>query len=133
MSWHYLEKEFHDHSDDIEGVNIHYVCTVLGETPDWENQRVTRYMPLVRSAARLRSQVTTAASSSAASDPAPIPLRKKVLKLPPQLHDLQRNTLTDTYLLHYYFEIFQDGYRRYSPLYTEEVVTGAASQSASQA
>jgi hypothetical protein len=127
MSWHYLEKEFYDHADDIEGVNIHYVCTPVGAIPDWENQRVTRYMPPVRPAPQLCSQTTADASSSAASSPAPVRLRKKILKLPQQIHDPQSNMLTDTYLLHYYFEIFQDGHRRYSPLYTEEVVTGTTS------
>jgi hypothetical protein len=125
MNWHYLEKEFHDHAEDIEGVNIHYVCTPVGETPDWENQRVTRYMP--------HSRTTTDTSLSAASGPAPVRLRKKVLKLPQQIHDPQSNLLTDTYLVHYYFEIFQDGYRRYSPLYTEEIVTGTAGPPAEEA
>ncbi|MBI3300751.1 MAG: hypothetical protein HYZ72_01535 [Deltaproteobacteria bacterium] len=52
MSWHYLEKEFYDYADDIEGVNIHYVWTPLGGVVDWENQRVTRFMPLVQPSAR---------------------------------------------------------------------------------
>lgn len=117
MSWHSLEKEFRDYADDIEGVNIHYVWTPLGDTPDWENQRVTRFMPSVQS-----SQTTP--------DPAPVGLRKKMLKLPEQIYDAQSDILTDRYLLHYYFEIFQDGSRHYSQLYTEEVATGVGSQRA---
>lgn len=117
MSWYSLEKEFRDYADDIEGVNIHYVWTPLGDTPDWENQRVTRFMPPVQS-----SQIT--------ADSAPIGMRKKVLKLPEQISDMKSHALTDKYLLHYYFEIFQDGSRYYSQLYTEEVATGVGSQSA---
>ncbi len=49
MSWYYLEKEFYDYADDIEGVNIHYVWTPLGGIADWENQRASRFMPLVQS------------------------------------------------------------------------------------
>jgi len=29
------------------------------------------------------------------------------------------------YLLHHYFDVFQDGYRLYSPLFSEAIVTGA--------
>jgi len=115
MSWYSLEKEFCDYADDIEGVNIHYTCTPLGDTPDWENQRVTRFMPPVQS-----SQATIAPASTG--------LRRKVLKLPEQISDTQSCTLTDRYSLHYYFEIFQDGSRHYSQLYTEEVATGISNQ-----
>ncbi|MGH7964492.1 MAG: hypothetical protein ACRERD_22215 [Candidatus Binatia bacterium] len=113
MSWHSLEKEFRDEADDIEGVNIHYAWTPLGDTPDWENQRVTRFMPPVQS-----SQVT---------GPAPTGLRKKILKLPEQISTALDGTPTARYLLHYYFEIFQDGSRHYSQLYTEEVAPGTES------
>lgn len=124
MSWYYLEKEFYDYADNIEGVNIHYVWTPLDGVPDWEHQRSTRYMPPVRPPAHLHVS-TPAFPFAPATHPAPPRLRKKILKLPQRIPDPSTNTVTDRYLLHHYFEIFQDGHRYYSPLYTEEVVTGA--------
>jgi hypothetical protein len=103
VSWHYVEKEFRDDADDIEAVTIHYLWTPFGGEPDWD-QRATLFMPRV---AR-RS-----------------PLRKRRLKMPRQIVDPASGTLTDQYVLHYFFEIFQDGQRHYSPLYTEEMPTGA--------
>lgn len=124
MSWYYVEKEFYDYADNIEAVNIHYVCTPLEGVPDWQHQRSTRYMPLVEprvSAPPARS----APALPSATHPAPPRRRKKILKLPQRIPDPSTHTLTDRYLLHHYFEIFQDGHRYYSPLYTEEIVTGA--------
>lgn len=126
MSWYYLEKEFYDYADDIEGVNIHYVWAPIGEVADWENQRATRFMPFVHPSAPQDSSSHTP-GGEVASSPAPR-LRKKILKLPQHLLDPQSDTLTDRYLLHHYFEICQDGHRHYSPLYTEEIVTGAGSR-----
>jgi hypothetical protein len=103
---HYqIEKWYYDYAENIEAVNIHYACTPLGEMPDWNNQRATRFLPLVESH-----------------------LRRKALKLPLRLLDARHGELTDCYLLHHYFEIFADGDTRYSSLYTEEVITGAGSQ-----
>jgi len=100
---HYqIEKWYYDYAENIEAVNIHYACTPLGEIPDWNNQRATRFLPLVESH-----------------------LRRKVLKLPLRIPDSNRSELNDRYLLHHYFEIFADGDTRYSSLYTEEIVTGA--------
>lgn len=122
MSWHYLEKEFQDYADTIEGVNIHYIWTPADGAPDWEHQRVTRFMPVVHS--------TLPEGHVAAPAPAPPGVqqprvRKKILKLPLRILDPRSGTLIDRYLLHHYFEVFQDGYRHFSPLYTEEVSTGA--------
>jgi len=117
MNWYYLEKEFYDYADDVEGVSIHYVWTPLGGIADWENQRATRFMPRVHPPA---SGVTSLA---------PTRLRKKILKLPQRIPDPESGNLTDRYLLSHYFEVFQDGYRYYSPLYTEEIVTGVGAQS----
>jgi hypothetical protein len=99
MSSHRVVKWFHDYADDIEAVNIHYVLTVLGDTPDWNSMRVTRYMPLVG-----RS------------------IRMKELRLPFFISDSQGRS-SNHYALHYYFEICQSGDRHYSPLYSEEVVS----------
>jgi hypothetical protein len=79
MAWHYLEKEFYDYADDVEAVNIHYVCTPHGSAPDWENQRVTRYMPVAKAVLQVNIQTGTISSTG---DPSTLPtrrLRKKVL------------------------------------------------------
>jgi hypothetical protein len=128
MTWHYEIKEYYDSADDIEGVNIHYLWTPLGGVPDWDNQRVTRFMPLVQPVTRPGNEVATDKHEHAT---APTPrLRRKILKLPQTILDPESGLLTDRYLLHYYFEVFQDGHRHYSPLYTEELSTGASSQPA---
>ncbi len=123
MTWHYEIKEFYDYADDIEGVNIHYLWTPLGGVPDWDNQRETRFMPLVQPPRYPGSGTSLAMTDSAASTA--VRLRRKILKLPQKILDPQSETQTDRYLLHHYFEIFQDGHRQYSPLYTEELHTGA--------
>ena len=127
MTWHYEIKEFYDYSEDIEGVNIHYLCTPLGGVPDWENQRVTRFMPRVQPSPSLGSEVPIGRIGGATA-PTTLRLRRKILKLPQQIPDPQSGRSTDRYLLHHYFEIFQDGHRQYSPLYTEELYTKAATQ-----
>jgi hypothetical protein len=100
MSSHRIVKWFRDYADDIEAVNIHYALTGVDETPDWNNARTTRYMPLVG-----RS------------------IRMKELRLPQSISDAQGHQ-TSHYALHYYFEVCQGGDRHYSPLYSEQVVTG---------
>jgi hypothetical protein len=108
---HYeIEKWFYDYAENIEAVNIHYACTPNGEIPDWNRQRATRFLPLVRHR-----------------------LRRKVLKLPARILDPASGELSGRYLLHHYFEIFADGDTHYSPLYTEEVFTGAGNLSAPEA
>ena len=124
--WHYREKEFHDSAENIEGVNIHYVLTPLSGAADWDNERATRFMPLVQS--RTFPRRDTPSTGVEFSDPPPLRLRKKILKLPRYIPDLQSGALTDRYLLHYYFEVFQDGHRRYSSLYTEEISTSTGVQ-----
>jgi hypothetical protein len=105
---HEVEKWFYDDAENIEAVNIHYACTPLGEVPDWNSQRATRFLPLIEAR-----------------------LRRKVLKLPVRILDANGGQLRDRYLLHHYFEIFADGDTHYSQLYTEEVVTGAGDLPAS--
>jgi hypothetical protein len=113
VSWYFVEKDFVDDADDIEGVNIHYAWTPLGSSPDWEHERATRYMPVIPWAA------------PATGAPGARRLRRKVLRLPMRILDADGRRLTDHYLLHHYFEIFRDGNRHYSEVYTAEVVTGA--------
>jgi len=101
MGSHRVVKWFSDYADDIEAVNIHFVLTALDETPDWNEARTTRYMPLVGKS-----------------------IRMKELRLPLSVAGSQGQP-SNRYTLHYYFEICQGGDRQYSPLYSEEVVTGS--------
>jgi hypothetical protein len=81
---HYqIEKWFHDYSENIEAVNIHYACTPLGGVPDWNSQRATRFLPVVEPR-----------------------LRRKAVKLPSRILDMSSGQLTDCYLLHRYFQRF---------------------------
>lgn len=132
MDWHYVEKEYADYADDIEAVSIHYVWTPIGGTPNWENQRITRYMPYVKVAAQLLETGNGQTASSEAAPPNQRPRRKKTLKLPLQIEDPTTGTLINRYLLHHYFEVFQDGHRQYSPLYTEEIIADPSSQTDGQ-
>jgi hypothetical protein len=105
MSSHRIVKWFRDYADDIEAVNIHYALTPVDGTPDWNNSRATRYMPLVGKS-----------------------IRMKELRLPLTVTD-DRGQPSNRYALHYYFEICQGGDRQYSPLYSEEVVTRVKNES----
>lgn len=125
MNWYYLEKEYYDYSDDIEAVSIHYVCTPLGGVPDWENRGLTHYMPVPKPISQVNGQTGTLPPPSDLSTPTNGRLRKKVLKLPPCLPDLEDGNESERYLLYYYFEVCQDGSRHYSRLYVEEVATNA--------
>ncbi len=98
MSCYRVVKWFRDYADDIEAVNIHYVLTPPGQTPDWNKMRVTRYMPLVGEMVRM-----------------------KELRLPFSILDTSGRPC-NRYTLHYYFEICQSGDRHYSPLYSEQVM-----------
>ena len=105
----HLEKVYYDFAPDIEAVSIHYVWTPIGEHPDWERERHTRFMPLVYAPVGLAVP--------------PAPLRRQMLKLPRCVAHPAMGEPTAKYLLHHYFEVFQGGHRRFSPLYTEEVDT----------
>ena len=73
-----VEKWFYDYADNIEAVNIHYACTPLGQVPDWNRQRTTRFLPLVETR-----------------------IRRKLLKLPARILDTDSGELRDQYLLHH--------------------------------
>jgi len=81
MTWHYVIKEYYDYADDIEGVNIHYLWTTLDGIPDWENQRVTRFMPRVQPPTPPGSRISVGTSAEDVV-PATARLRRKILKLP---------------------------------------------------
>jgi hypothetical protein len=103
---HEVEKRFYDYAEDIEAVNIHYAVTPVGELPDWENQRSTRFMPLVPDPAGETSR-----------------LRVRTLRLPGQI-ETETGQPTGRYLLHHYFEVCQGGSRHYSPHFSEVIETG---------
>lgn len=108
MNCHRVVKWFRDYAGDIEAVNIHYALTAISELPDWNRVRATRYMPLVGESVRM-----------------------KELRLPLSITD-SRGRPSNSYELHYYFEVCQGGDRRYSPLYSEEVVTGSTDRACGQ-
>ena len=102
-----VTKSFDDFADDIQAVTIHYVWSGIGEVPDWDQERVSRFMPASQS-----EEVET-----------PVRRRSRTLRLPARITD-QEGVLTDRYELHHYFEYWQGGDRHYSPHFTEEIVTG---------
>ncbi|HKN90669.1 MAG TPA: amidohydrolase family protein [Acidimicrobiia bacterium] len=107
MDAYEVEKEYWDDGPEIEAVNIHYLWTPVGEDPEWETHRVTRFMPPSRAEGAGRRH------------------RSRTLRIPARIPDPASGGLTDRFLLHHYFEIFEHGRRRYSPRYTEEITTGA--------
>ena len=61
MDAYEVEKEYWDDGPEIEAVNIHYLWTPVGEDPEWETHRVTRFMPPSRAEGagrRHRSRMT---------------------------------------------------------------------------
>jgi hypothetical protein len=101
-----VTKSFDDFADDIQAVTIHYVWSALGEVPNWEQERVSRFMPAAHSE----------------DEAAPVRSRTRTLRLPARVMTPE-GTLTDRYLLHHYFEYWQGGDRHYSPHFTEEIET----------
>jgi hypothetical protein len=98
---HYINKEFRDFADDIEGVNIHFLCTSGDSEADWQSDRVTRFVPLVEPG-----------------------IRRLRLKLPDKIVAPENGLPTSRYKLLYYFEVFRGGDRHYSQIYTEMIAAG---------
>ena len=96
MNYYFVDKEYRDFADDIEAVSIHYLCAANGAEPDWDQGRVTRFMPLVEPG-----------------------VRRLRLKLPVQLVDPQSGRPVSAYTLLYYFEVWRGGDRQYSQIYSE--------------
>jgi hypothetical protein len=125
----YIKKTYIDTEPGIELVNIHYTWTPVSEMPNWEAHRETRAMP--RGGVLVRGMGGTTLDESGqyvqtASDRIELPddgTRRKVLRLPKAIPDPATGGYTENYAFHYYFEIFQNGRRRLSSLYTEEVVS----------
>ena len=96
MNHRIIDKEYRDLADDIEAVSIHYLCVPSGADADWDNGRVTRFMPLVEPGVRRLS-----------------------LKLPVQMVDPRSGRPVNEYTVLYYFEVCRGGDRHYSQIYTE--------------
>jgi len=106
MNHRIVDKEYRDFADDIEAVSIHYLCVPSGAAADWDNGRVTRFMPLV--------------------DPG---VRRLSLKLPVQLVDPRSGRPVNDYTVLYYFEVCRGGDRHYSQIYTEAIRSAAKATS----
>lgn len=125
----YLKKTFVDTTPGIELVNIHYTWTPLGQMPSWQSLRETRAMPrggvLVRGmgGTTLDEQGQSVQTQAETIELPDDGVRRKILKLPNEILDEATGKFTDNYLLHHYFEIFRDGKREVSSLYTEEIAS----------
>jgi hypothetical protein len=125
----YLKKTFVDTTPGIELVNIHYTWTPLGQMPSWHSLRETRAMPrggvLVRGmgGTTLDEQGQSVQTQAETIELPDDGVRRKILKMPNEIFDETTGKYTDNYLLHHYFEIFRDGKRELSPLFTEEIVS----------
>jgi len=125
----YIKRAFADNEPGIEIVNIHYTWTPVGQLPDWEAHRETRAMPRGGVLVRGMGGTTVAESGDyvqTASERIELPddgIRRKVLRLPKAIFDSATNQYVENYAFHHYFEIFREGKREQSPLYTEEIVS----------
>jgi hypothetical protein len=126
----YIKKTFVDSEPGIELVNIHYTCTPLSETPNWEAHRETRAMP--RGGVLMRGMGGTTLDESGmaiqtAVEKVELPddgIRRKIIRLPKAIPAPSTpQGYTENYAFHYYFEVFRNGKREHSPLYTEEIVS----------
>jgi len=126
----YLKKTYVDNGPGIELVNIHYTWTPLSELPNWEAHRETRMVP--RGGVLVRGMGGTTLDESGemvqtASERIELPddgIRRKVLRLPNAIPDAAApGGYSENYAFHHYFEVFRDGKREQSPLYTEEIVS----------
>jgi len=126
----YIKKTFIDTEPDIELVNIHYTWSPLGETAHWDLHHETRAMP--RGGVLLRGMGGTTIDEhgqyqQTTSERIELPddgIRRKVLRLPKAIPDPAiPGGYTERYALHHYFEVFRNGKREQSPLYTEEIIS----------
>lgn len=125
----YIKKTYVDTSPGIELVNIHYTWTPLGEQPDWEVHRETRMMPRGGTLVRGMGGTTlddTGNYVQTDSYTVELPddgMRRKVIRLPKAIHDPATGEMTENYAFHHYFEVFKNGQRELSLLYTEEIIS----------
>ncbi|MGE0823833.1 MAG: hypothetical protein AB7G75_00935 [Candidatus Binatia bacterium] len=125
----YIKRTYVDNAPNLEIVNIHYTWTPLGQQPDWDAHRETRLMPRGGTLVRGFGGTTLDESGMAvqtASQTIKLPddgVRRKVIRLPFDIFDPAQQKYVEHYAFHHYFEIFRDGKREQSPLYTEEIVS----------
>ena len=125
----YMKRTYIDSEPGIELVNLHYTWTPLGEMPNWEAHRETRMMP--RGGVLIRGMGGTTVDESGhyvqtTSERIDLPddgVRRKIIRLPKALPDPATGGYTEHYAFHHYFEVFRQGKREQSPLYTEEIVS----------
>jgi hypothetical protein len=126
----YIKRTYIDAEPGIELVNLHYTWTLLGETPNWEAHRETRVMP--RGGVLIRGMGGTTVDESGqyvqtTSERIELPddgVRRKIIRLPKAIPSPSApDGYAEHYAFHHYFEVFRDGKREQSPLYTEEIVS----------
>jgi hypothetical protein len=125
----YMKRSYVDTQPGIELVNIHYTWTPVGQPPNWEAHRETRVMPrggvLVRGMGGTTLDETGNAIQTL-SQTVELPddgVRRKVIRVPSDIWDPAQNKHVENYDLHHYFEVFREGKRELSPVYTEEIVS----------
>jgi hypothetical protein len=125
----YAKKTFVDTLPGIELVNLHYTWTPLAEMPNWDVHRETRAMPRGGTLVRGMGGTTIDEQGQAVqteSEVIELPddgIRRKIIRLPNEILDPKTGRYIDNYSLHHYFEIFRDGKRELSQLFTEEIVS----------
>src|SRR5205085_12322785 len=100
VSWYY-PKGWTDQEDGVEHVLIHYVSTPPGQWPDWSWGHESRVL----------------------EDRGGFPrTRLRVIRMPREVWDLEHGYNTPEYRFHYYFEVFQNGHRWTTDLFSEDIV-----------
>jgi hypothetical protein len=128
MSFH-IKRSFVDTQSRIELVTIHYTWKPVGQQPNWEAHQETRAMPRGCTLVRGLGGPTVAESGEYRQTLSQIVelsddgIRRKVIRLPQDVYDPALGQYVEHYAFHYYFEIFRNGKREVSPVYTEEIVS----------
>ena len=125
----YIKRSYVDSQPGIELVNIHYTWTPVGQPPNWEAHRETRAMP--RGGVLIKGLGGTTVAESGEyvqtlSQKVELPddgTRRKVIALPNDILDPATGQYIEHYAFHHYFEIFREGKRETSPLYSEEILS----------
>jgi hypothetical protein len=100
VSWYYA-KGWTDAEDGVEQVVIHYTWTPPSQWPDWSWGHEARVLQDLGGFPRQRL---------------------KVLRMPREVWDMENGWPTPEYRFHYYFEVFQNGGRWTTDLFSEDIV-----------
>ena len=122
-AWHFLAKDFYDYAENIQAVSIHYAYAPYGASPEWATVGHVQSMPLVLLPSSSPDQDPSKRPSWGLSTQASVRRRSTTLKLPIQIISPKTHPPTNRYLLHYYFEIVQDGTQVKTAIYTEDIRT----------